>query len=58
MSTPKPDTVGNVVVQKPRSNVYTMLLILTLIAIITACVLLFLELQSYDAYPWPPWKAG
>ena len=41
--------------EKPRTNIYTMMLILSLISIITACVLLYLELQSYGSYPW--WNA-
>jgi len=41
--------------QKPRTNVYTMMLIISLIAIITSCVLLYLELRPYmeDGKGWP-----
>ncbi len=38
--------------QKPRSNVYTMMLIISFAAIVTACVLLWLRLQPYGDYPW------
>jgi hypothetical protein len=34
-------------VQKQRFNVYTMMLVLSFIAICTACTLLWLELESY-----------
>jgi len=35
-------------------SVYTMMLILSLIALLTACVLLWMELSSYGS--WPQWK--
>jgi len=38
--------------QKPRSNVYTMMLILSFAAMVTSCVLLYLHLQQYGDYPW------
>ncbi len=41
--------------QKPRSNVYTVMLILSLIAIIVGCVLLWLEMAPYrkdSGWPW------
>ncbi len=38
--------------QKPRSNVYTMMLILSFAAIVTACVVLYLHLDRYGTYPW------
>jgi hypothetical protein len=47
-----------VVVVKPRFNVYTMMLLLALCAIIGACVLLYIELDSYTPengggrWPW------
>ena len=42
--------------QKPRSNVYTMMLILSLAAIICSCVVLYMYLTQYGEYPWwePP----
>ena len=38
--------------QKPRSNVYTMMLILSLAAIICSCVVLYLYLDQFGEYPW------
>ena len=38
--------------QKPRSNVQTMMLILSLAAIVTSCVVLYLYLDQYGDYPW------
>ena len=42
--------------QKPRSNVYTMMLILSLAAIVTSCIVLYLYLAQFGDYPWwePP----
>jgi hypothetical protein len=43
---------------KPRFNVYTMMLLLSLCAIIGACILLYFELDSYTpengggGWPW------
>ena len=54
MAAKKKDAAGGVVVQKPKTNVYTMMLILSFIAIVTACVLLWLEMSSYGT--WPQWK--
>ena len=39
-------------VQKARSNVQTMMLIVSLAAIVTSCVLLYLYLDQYGDYPW------
>ena len=38
--------------QKPRFNIYTMMLFLAFVAVCTACTLLWLELQAYAPYPW------
>lgn len=38
--------------QKPRSNVQTMMLILSLAAIVTSCVVLYFYLDQYGEYPW------
>jgi hypothetical protein len=38
--------------EKQKTNIYTMMLILSLIALTTACVLLAMELQRF---PWAPW---
>ena len=37
-----------VVVQKPKSDVYTTMLFLSLIAILIACLYLFLEMRAYN----------
>ena len=42
--------------EKPRFNIYTMMLIISLLAIIMACFLLWYELKSYG--PFPQWKTG
>lgn len=42
--------------QKQRSNVYTMMLIVSLAAMVTACVVLYLHLQDYtSAGSTDPW---
>ncbi len=48
----------DVVQVKPRFNIYTMMLLLSLFAIITGCVLLYLEMESYkpEGGGWP-WEA-
>jgi hypothetical protein len=33
-------------------NVYTMMLIISFICIVTACVLLYMELKRWGNYPW------
>jgi hypothetical protein len=48
------ELVEEPVEQKQRTNIYTMMLILSFIAICVACVLLWMELQDYGPYPW--WK--
>jgi len=54
--TPKAKKVkSDIVVQKPDTDVYTVMLIISLISILTACLLLYLELARYGNYPW--WKA-
>lgn len=45
----QPEGIG-VTVRKPRTNVYTMMLILSLMAIIMACVLLCFELNDYGGF--------
>lgn len=42
------------VVQKQPLNVYTVMLIVSFFAIITACLLLYLELKQWGSFPW--WK--
>ena len=43
-------------IEKPGMNVYTMMLILSLIAITTACILLYMELGSYGGIGAKPWN--
>ncbi|MCA9219305.1 MAG: hypothetical protein KDA71_03195 [Planctomycetales bacterium] len=43
--------------QKQRTNVYTMMLIVSFAACVTACVLLYLHLSTYGEYPWWDTKA-
>ncbi len=40
--------------EKPRSDIYTVMLIIALVALLIACLLLWLEGSSYGAFPW--WK--
>lgn len=39
-------------VQKQRINVYTMMLVIAFICLVTACVLLYQELTLWGSYPW------
>jgi hypothetical protein len=39
-------------VQKQKTNVYTVMLIVSFVCIVTACVLLWLELQRWGSHPW------
>ena len=38
--------------QKQRINVYTIMLLVSFIAISLACVALYFELEKYGKYPW------
>lgn len=38
--------------QKQRSNVFTMMLILSFAALVTGSVVLYLHLSDYGEYPW------
>ena len=40
--------------QKQKTSVYTVMLFISFCAIVLACVLLWIELQMWGAYPW--WK--
>lgn len=46
--------------QKQRFNVYTMMLLISFFCIVTACVLLWLELSDYmeESDGWPPWDTS
>ena len=37
-------------VQKPQSNVYTVMLLISLVALIIGCVLLYLEIDAYGGF--------
>lgn len=54
-NSPGPEVVSAPVEHKPRANVYTMMLVVSLCAIIVACLLLWRELKSYGDFPW--WDA-
>ena len=45
---------GEGLVQKQKPNVYTVMLILSFVALFMACLLLYLELARYG--PIPSWK--
>jgi hypothetical protein len=47
---------ANQPVQKPGPNVYTMMLIVSFLALVTACALLAMELARFG--PGVPWAAG
>ncbi len=38
--------------QKQSTNVYTVMLIISFFCIVTACMLLYMELTKWGAYPW------
>jgi len=38
--------------QKQKTNVYTVMLFIAFVAIVVACVLLWMELQQWGDYPW------
>lgn len=42
----------NAPVEKQQTNVYTMMLILSFIFIVTACVMLYIELNQFGPFPW------
>ncbi len=39
--------MGGVIVQKPKSSIYTVLLVIALIALMLGCLFLFLEIGDY-----------
>ena len=49
----QPGSAG-VPVQKQKTNIYTMMLILSFVCVVIACLLLWMELRRWGAYPW--WK--
>ena len=48
----KAKPAADVVLQKPDTDVYTVMLIISFICILIACLLLWLELSKYGSYPW------
>jgi hypothetical protein len=53
-SSASPQPVAPVV--KQATNIYTVMLLLAFAAIVTASVLLYVNLQQYGTYPW--WNTG
>ena len=43
--------VSGVLVQKPKTNVYTVMLVLSLVAIIIGCIFLYAEINRYRQDP-------
>lgn len=39
-------------VVKQGTNVYTVMLVLAFLAIVTSCILLYMELTQYGNWPW------
>ena len=42
--------------KKQSTDIYTVMLMISFVAVLIACVLLFLELSEYGSYPW--WKTA
>ena len=38
--------------QKQKTNVYTVMLFISFVAIVVACILLLMELRKWGDYPW------
>ena len=45
-----------VALKKHPTDIYTVMLIISIAAVLIACILLIVELNTYGAYPW--WKAN
>lgn len=43
-------------VKKRPTDIYTVMLMISMAAVFTACILLLLELNRFGSYPW--WNAG
>jgi len=43
-----PASSRGVVVEKPKADIYTAMLIVSLVAILIACLCLYLEMRTYD----------
>ena len=48
--------VAGVALKKQSLDVYTVMLAISFVAVLIACILLWRELSTYGSYPW--WKAG
>ena len=44
--------------QKQKTDVYTVLLIISLICLVLACGLLFFELRRWGSFPGRPWSTN
>ena len=42
--------------KKQPTDIYTVMLIISMVAVLIACILLFMELSTYGSFPW--WKAA
>jgi len=51
-----PSSANQPIAEKPGTNVYTVMLILSFCAIVVACTLLYVELTRFGNYPW--WQTG
>lgn len=49
-----PQSSTNQSTQKQPLNVYTVMLIISFLALLIACILLYMELNNYGKFPW--WK--
>jgi hypothetical protein len=57
MTVSQPSSAASgVAVQKQKFNIYTMMLIMSFIALLIGCTALYLELRKYGQYPW--WETG
>ena len=54
MSLPSSANPAGPPAEKPRTNIYTVMLILAFCFIVTATIMLSLELAKFGEYPW--WK--
>jgi hypothetical protein len=45
---PAPEAKRGVVVEKPKANIYTVMLALSLTAVLVGCLMLYLELNAYN----------
>jgi hypothetical protein len=43
-----PETTRGVIVEKPKANIYTVLLVLSLVAVLIGCLCLYLEMSAYN----------